>query len=311
MKIVHVAGTKGKGIVCAYVDSILAPYRSHTSLQKIGLYNSPHLVAVRERIKINSKPISETLFTRYFFEVWDALEASAHATGADPSQKPVYFRFLTLLSFHVFLQERVDAAIYEVGVGGELDSTNVIPKPVVTGITTLGIDHTATLGDTIEEIAWHKAGIFKNGSAAFSVKQLPGAAEVVAQRAHEKGVQLRVVDTCPALSGVKLSPNTDFQWKNASLAIVLAQEILVSCGLNPINENEKLPDNIIKSLEEMTWPGRTQIKSKGTKEWCVDGAHTDDSMVVAGQWFAGLSRSRYSLSYPTSLVILQEQNADD
>ena len=101
-------------------------------------------------MKINSKPISEALFTKYFFEVWDAMEASAHATGADPSHKPVYARFLTLISSHVFLKECLDAAIYEVGVGGELDSTNVIPKPVATGITALGIDHVATLGDTVE-----------------------------------------------------------------------------------------------------------------------------------------------------------------
>ena len=288
----HVAGTKGKGTVCAYVDSILAPYRFHTSLRNIGLYNSPHLVTVRERIKINSKPISEALFTKYFFEVWDALEASAHATGADPSHKPVYFRFLTLMSFHVFLKERVDAAIYEVGVGGELDSTNIIPKPIATGITTLGIDHVATLGDTVEQIAWHKAGIFKNGSAAFSVEQLPGAAEVVAQRADEKGVSLHFVGIHPALWKVKLSPNADFQRKNASLAIALAQEILLSCRLSPIKEMEKLPDTVVRSLEKMTWPGRTEIKIKGEKEWCIDGAHTTDSMIVAGQWFAGLLRSR-------------------
>lgn len=78
------------------------------------------------------------------------------------------------MSFHVFLKERGDAAIYEVGVGGELDSTNIIPNPIATGITTLGIDHVATLGDTVEQIAWHKAGDFsKMEVAAFSVEQTP------------------------------------------------------------------------------------------------------------------------------------------
>lgn len=249
-------------------------------------------MAVRERFKINSKPISESLFTRYFFEVWDALEASAHATGADPSHKPVYFRFLTLMSFHVFLHERVGAAIYEVGVGGELDSTNVIPRPVVIGITTLGIDHVATFGETIEQIAWHKAGIFKTGCPAFSVEQLPGAAEVVKNRANEKGVHLHVVGIHPGLGEAKLSPNADFQRQNASLAIFLAQEMIVSYGLPSIAEDANLPNSVVMSLEKMSWPGRTEMKIQKNKEWCIDGAHTDESMKVAGHWFAGLTGSR-------------------
>lgn len=108
---------------------------------------------MRERIRINSEPISEEQFTKYFFDVCDALESSAERDGFDPTVKPIYFRFLTLLSFHVFMKEGVDTAIYEVGVGGELDSTNIIVKPAVTGITTRGIDHVASLGDTIDKIA--------------------------------------------------------------------------------------------------------------------------------------------------------------
>lgn len=193
------------------------------------------------------------------------------------------------MSFHVFIRERVDAAIYEVGIGGELDSTNVIQRPVVTGITSLGIDHTLTLGNSIEEIAWHKAGIFKQGRPAFSVGQYPAAAHVLMQRANERGVHLRTVGIHPGVWKVNLSPNADFQRKNASLAMSLAGTVLVACGIALFTENESLPDNVVGSLEKMTWPGRCQIKIKGEKEWCIDGAHTHDSMIVAGKWFAGLT----------------------
>lgn len=99
LNIVHVAGTKGKGSTCAFVNSILQCYNRSIGLpRKVGLYTSPHLVTVRERIQINSEPISEEKFTKYFFEVWDALESSALREGLDPALKPSYFRFLTLMS---------------------------------------------------------------------------------------------------------------------------------------------------------------------------------------------------------------------
>lgn len=196
------------------------------------------------------------------------------------------------MSFHVFLRERVNAAIYEVGVGGELDSTNVIQKPVVTGITSLGIDHTATLGNTIEEIAWHKAGIFKRGSPAFTVNQCPAAMNVLLQRSNERSVHLHTVGIHPGVQEVSLSPNADFQRKNASLAICLARVTLVACGIKSFTEDEKLPTSVVTSLEEMKWPGRCEVKISGGKEWCIDGAHTHESLVVAGRWFAGLKGSR-------------------
>jgi folylpolyglutamate synthase len=209
LNIVHVAGTKGKGSTCAYVDSILAHYRkSHDVPQNVGLFTSPHLVAVRERIRINSVPISAQLFAKYFFEVWNALQDAA----AEPLDLPTYFKYLTLMSYHVFLQEGVNAAVYEVGVGGEYDATNIVDCPAVTGISTLGIDHVLTLGETIRDIAWHKAGIQKPGVPSFTVQQLPAAMEVVDNRAKERGVEsLRVVDLDPRLDKVKIRQDADFQ----------------------------------------------------------------------------------------------------
>ncbi|KAG7773421.1 hypothetical protein KL930_004536 [Ogataea haglerorum] len=197
LNVIHVTGTKGKGSTCAFATSILLQYRSPVQvpgakITKIGLYTSPHLKSVRERLMINGKPISEALFTKYFFDVWDRLSASA----SDPEQfpemgpgvKPAYFRFLTLLSFHAFSSEKVDTAVYEVGVGGEYDSTNIFVRPTACGISSLGIDHTAVLGDTLEKIAWNKAGIFKQGAACFTVEQPEAALRVIRERAAEKRV---------------------------------------------------------------------------------------------------------------------------
>lgn len=166
--------------MCAFVDSILQVYRVKTgNPQRVGLYTSPHLKSVRERIQINSKPISEKLFAKYFYEVWEKIEAFTIHAGLDLNEKPGYFCFLTLMSFHVFLNENIDVAIYETGVGGEDDSTNVIEKPIVTGITTLGIDHVKTLGLTIKDITWHKARIFKSECPTYSAPQIPQALEVL------------------------------------------------------------------------------------------------------------------------------------
>ncbi|KAM3068326.1 Folylpolyglutamate synthetase [Clarireedia jacksonii] len=286
LNIVHVAGTKGKGSTCAYVDSILARHsKSHDLPKKVGLFTSPHLIAVRERIRINSAPLSAALFTKYFFEVWDRLEAAAAATGG--FEKPVYFRYLTLMSYHVFLQEGIDAAIYEVGVGGEYDSTNIVDRPTVTGISSLGIDHTFTLGETIDKIAWHKAGIQKAGVPSYTVRQPPEAMEVVEQRAMDRGVKsLRVVDLDPRLMAVNIKPAADFQRGNASLAICLAETVLKKLDPNFKTSPDALPKEFVDALEQVVWRGRCETKIDGNVTWYLDGAHTADSIKVAAKWFS-------------------------
>ncbi|ATZ45678.1 hypothetical protein BCIN_01g04170 [Botrytis cinerea B05.10] len=286
LNIVHVAGTKGKGSTCAYVDSILNRYRkSHDLPQKVGLFTSPHLIAVRERIRINSAPISAPMFAKYFFEVWDRLEAAA-TSSSEPFEKPVYFRYLNLMSYHVFLQEGVDAAIYEVGVGGEYDSTNIVDRPAVTGISSLGIDHVFTLGDTIDKIAWHKAGIQKAEVPSFTVNQKPEAMEVVEKRAVEKGVKsFKVVGLDPRLTTVKIKPAADFQRGNASLAIRLAETVLNKLDSKFNTSSNSLPQEFVEALEQVVWRGRCETKVDGNVTWYLDGAHTADSIIVAAKWF--------------------------
>lgn len=261
---------------------------------KIGLYTSPHLIAVRERIRINSRPISEELFAKYFFEVWDLLESSqVAADDAALGTKPIYARYLTLMSYHVFLKEGVDAAVYETGIGGEYDATNIVDRPVASGISTLGIDHVFVLGDTVEQIAWHKAGIMKPGSPAFSVEQLPGAAQVLEERAKEKGVDLKVLHVDPRLKEVAIRPDATFQKKNATLAIALAETALRRLDPKFSPSPTALPQEFVDGLEQVVWRGRCEVKVDGRVIWHVDGAHTVDSLKMASRWFAGEAQKRY------------------
>lgn len=302
MNAIHVAGTKGKGSTSAFISYILSQYtkpdpeQSSPCLHKIGLFTSPHLRFARERIQINNAPLSEEQFARYFFEVWDRLEESAKVAGEDPTSraaKPQYFRYLTLMAFHTYLSEGVDASVIECGIGGEYDCTNVIEKPKTTAITSLGIDHVAMLGTTIEQIAWHKGGIIKPGVKGFTAPQLPSAEEVLAKRAEEKSTKLDVVtnhpDLNPVTSQVKLGLAGDFQYTNASLAVAAAAELLRKTGVANISENvmsEPLPAKFTAGLEQTQLGGRCETRYEKNVSWYIDGGHTLESIRLAGQWFA-------------------------
>lgn len=303
LNVIHVAGTKGKGSVCAFVSSILAQHQKrHHKPTKTGLLISPHLIAVRERIRIDNTPLSEALFAKYFFEVYDRLVAdpasrALRSEDAEPGSTPIYARYLTLMAFHVFLREGVDTAVIETGVGGEYDATNVVERPLATGIATLGIDHVFVLGDTVDKIAWHKAGIMKTGSSpAFAVEQVafPSAEKVLQDRAAEKSVDLRIVGVDKRLkaSGVRVRPDAPFQRRNASLAVALAERALKV--IDPVGFEEscqkagegKVSAEVKKGIEQVVWRGRCEVKEEGKIRWHVDGAHTTDSLKMAARWFA-------------------------
>ena len=255
--------------------------------QAIGLYTSPHLRFVRERIQINNTPLSEEKFARYFFEVWDRLEASAKAGGHEPASKPVYFRFLTLMALHTYMSEKVDTAVIECGIGGAYDSTNIITQPLVTGITNLAIDHVGLLGETIDQIAWHKAGIMKKGTKCFTVPQREAAMKVLQQRAQEQGVELAVVPVHPELEAgtVQLGLSGSFQKENASLAIAMAQHVLAKRGVS-VDDTNFLSHEFERGLKEVKWGGRCETRNEPGITWYIDGAHTAESMKLVAAWFA-------------------------
>ncbi|KAH8770921.1 Mur ligase [Diaporthe sp. PMI_573] len=322
LNVVHVAGTKGKGSVCAFVASILGRYHhrrrgdgagqaAETGAEKlkVGLLTSPHLVAVRERIRVGASPLSEAAFAKYFFEVSDALtgtgpnaSSSSHPEDAEPGTRPIYARYLTLMALHVFLREGVDVAVLETGVGGEYDATNIVAHPVATGISTLGIDHVFVLGDTVDKIAWHKAGIIKAGAgtANFAVEQpaFPSAEDVLRRRAREKGADLKVlgVDARLAAGGVAVRPDAAFQRRNASLAVALAEAALARVEPEGgfVRDEEKLPAEFKEGIEQVVWRGRCEVKEEegGRLRWHIDGAHTTDSLKMAARWFVGANEGR-------------------
>ncbi|OAL21854.1 hypothetical protein AYO22_07796 [Fonsecaea multimorphosa] len=292
LKVIHIAGTKGKGSTAAFTSSILTQFvgeKEAKSLSKVGLYTSPHLRFVRERIQINGEPLSEGQFAQYFFEVWDRLENVANEAGQDPrapGSKPVYFRFLTLMAFHTYMREKVDVAVIECGIGGAYDSTNILESPAVTCITSLGIDHVGMLGSTIGEIAWHKSGIMKSGVKCFTPSTQPAEAKAVMERvANEKGSVLQYVDVDPAIASgdIKLGLQADFQKMNASLAVALAKTWLNQQGYaDDLDYKQKFA----RGLETVRWPGRCETRLEPGIKWCIDGGHTLESIELAGKWFA-------------------------
>lgn len=247
---------------------------------------------MRERIRLNEAPISESLFARYFSSVWDALEGG---------EKPGYFRLLTLLSFRVFMEEGVDVAVYEVGVGGAFDATNVFEEPAVAGILDLGIDHVGTLGGTLGEIAWHKAGVMKRGAPAFTVRQEGEAMAVLKERAREAGTELVEVGVHPGLRHVRVRPDEEYQRRNASMAIQLSATALRKLGVE-LDVSGELPREVVRGIENVNWRGRCETLAARGKTWYLDGAHTEESLEIACRWFGRVLKEKYVLPF---LLILE------
>ncbi|XP_021934207.1 folylpolyglutamate synthase, mitochondrial-like isoform X3 [Zootermopsis nevadensis] len=320
LSVIHVSGTKGKGSTCAFCESIL-----HHHGYKTGFYSSPHLVAVRERIRINGQPLSQSDFAKYFWNIYNSLLELRKSNNDMPS----YFKFLTVMAFYVFLSEKVDVAIVEVGIGGEYDCTNILRQVSTVGITSLGIDHTNVLGNTIEEIAWQKAGIMKPGSITFTVDEQPKAAlKVLKQRASEKKSTLLIA---PPLASYDWSSfKSEFgmvanvQFVNASLAIQLANAWICqhTTGIHqlagaalttkdgtgseewlPVSPTFPISSSMALGLKFCTWPGRNQIINDGLIHFFLDGAHTSESLWLCADWFIQNSQAIAKQDIPYRVLV--------
>ncbi|XP_025331025.1 folylpolyglutamate synthase, mitochondrial isoform X2 [Canis lupus dingo] len=324
LNIIHVTGTKGKGSTCAFTERILRSYGLKT-----GFFSSPHLVQVRERIRINGQPISPELFTKHFWHLYHRLEETKDSNSC--VSMPAYFRFLTLMAFHIFLQEKVDLAVVEVGIGGAYDCTNIIRKPVVCGISSLGLDHTSLLGDTVEEIAWQKGGIFKRGVPAFTVLQPDGPLAVLQDRARKISCPLYL---CPPLEALEeggpplaLGLEGEHQRSNAALALQLARCWLQQKNHQGLGELKVSRPSVLwqmplapvfqptshmrHGLRDTEWLGRTQVLRRGPLTWYLDGAHTASSVQACVRWFRqALLRGRVPRRGPEVRVLLFNSTGD-
>ena len=236
--------------------------------------------SIRERIRINGEPISEELFTSRFFEVWDKLPDRATCL----LDIPRYLQLLTLISYHVFIMENVDVAIYETHLGGEFDATNVVRNPAITAVTSIAMDHVKLLGPTVEKIAWHKAGIFKPGSLAFSTFQLPTVTTVLQERAAERKVMLEFVGIDSALPANTATLKPKAQRQNCSLALAIARAWLRLKA--PEAQSIMTSDDLTRGVENFFWPGRFQEITEERFQWFLDGAHNELSIQHAVKWYA-------------------------
>lgn len=279
--VIHVAGTKGKGSVSAMVSSILT-----TAGLRVGLFTSPHLHTFRERIRIDGDPIDEERFACAVRSVWPHVEEMA-ATG--PDQCPTTFEVLTAMAFSVFRAEAVDVQVIEVGLGGRLDSTNVVDSAVAV-VTSLSLDHTAILGNTLAAVAAEKAGIVKGAAPVVLAPQSPEAKAVLEATAARVGASLiRVgtdvtyeasggdllgqnlrVATAARVYDVRLPLLGAHQRENAAAAIAAVE----AAGFD-------LPaGSVERGLGSVRWDGRFQVLTPGSRgdggdgpTVVVDGAH--------------------------------------
>lgn len=261
--IIHVAGTNGKGSVCAYLSAILteAGYR-------VGRYTSPHLVDWNERICLNEQPISTEALQQL-------LRLVLAAIPEDCEDSPTQFEAITAAAWLYFAQQKVDIAVMEVGLGGRLDATNVCDSPLVSIITSLSREHWQVLGPTLADIAREKAGILKPGCPAV-IGQLPAEAQsVVEQRVKELGCPTvwvkpaqPIKDGWADYEGIKypLPLLGEVQLSNSAIAIATVQ-ILRSQGW------EISDDEIASGMAKTKWLGRLQWTTWNDRRLLIDGAH--------------------------------------
>lgn len=221
---IHIAGTKGKGSTSAFTERVLRQAGLRT-----GLFTSPHLIDIRERVRINGKLLPKETFAKYFWEVHDTVLS-------DPATEIHYFHFVTILGFYIFSRENVQVAIVEVGLGGRLDATNALPAPVVCAITLIDLDHVAILGDTHTLIAREKAGILKRGvPGVVFAEQPPEALQAIQEVAHRVGAPLFIASPSPLSASSegpepRLGLRGGFQRKNAAVAVALTRIWFARCG---------------------------------------------------------------------------------
>lgn len=274
MKVIHIAGTNGKGSTANFIASTLA------QKVKCGLFTSPYMVYINEEVKINGNPISDEDFFSYIEMIKPICEKLDEI-----NLKNTYFEVMTALMFKYFYDKKVDVCVVETGLGGRLDSTNIVKKPIACLITTISMDHTNILGNTIEEIAQNKAGIIKEDVPVFIYPQEKSALDVITKEADEKNAKIFdfKFDEIRIKNENEIFNEFDFRsYKNTKTSLIGKVQIYNACNaINLLNyfkdEFNLSKEDIRKGIFESKNPGRLQIISKNPKV-LIDGSHNKESI---------------------------------
>lgn len=278
IKIIHVAGTNGKGSVCAYLNAMLL-----AGGKKTGLFTSPHLVRINERFQINGEDVSDEQFLNAFLKV----EKAAKEYEAEGEGHPSYFETLFLMGMLIFKEAGVEYLVMETGLGGRLDATNVVEKPLACIITSISRDHTEYLGDTLEAIAGEKAGIIKAGVPLIYDASQPGPASVIAAKAKEMGSPAWPME--PSFYEMKTQSREGITFtfaypggEKAELAIpYVAKYQMMNASLafytmHILQDVHDIPKNVLaEGLSKIKWPCRMEMAAPGV---IIDGAHNEDGI---------------------------------
>lgn len=273
LKFIHVAGTNGKGSFCAMTDSIL-----RKAGYKVGLFTSPYIVEFNERMRINSLNISDS-------ELCELVEI-IKPVADKMTDKPTEFELITAIAFLYFARNNCDVVVLECGLGGRLDATNIIKTPILSVITGIALDHTAILGNTVEEIAGEKAGIIKKGVPLLWCGKDKNAEKVIRNKANEIGASMLCVDRSTlkiretTLSGTLfdydgreelfLSLLGTYQPENATNCLT-AVDVLAKNGFD-------IPETAVyEGLKEVKWPARFEVISKAPLV-IADGGHNPEGI---------------------------------
>lgn len=281
MKIIHVAGTNGKGSVCSFISNTLVRAGHRT-----GLFISPHLVKINERIQMDNIPVTDEVFNR----AYEAVLEAAHRMEQSGGKHPAYFEFLFGMAMFIFKEQKAEYIVLETGMGGRLDSTNIIKKPLMTVITSVSMDHMHVLGNTIEEIAGEKAGIIKPGVPLVFYGGDERVRSVLEKTALERKTPYEIIDDTKVSDIGKRGKFIDFSlnnryynkelfsvqsaalyqvWNSALAATALAwlMETDAECGLTR--------DIIHEGIKTAFWEGRMEELRPNVY---VDGAHNEDGI---------------------------------
>jgi len=283
LRFIHLAGTNGKGSTGAFCESCL-----RASGYRVGLYTSPHLVSVRERIQIDRRPISEADFA-------EGMTVVSRVVGEHKNQEATFFELTTALALWYFAREKVDWVVWETGLGGRLDATNIV-RPEVCVITNIGLDHQQYLGDTLREIAAEKAGIIKYQVPVVSAVESGEAANVIRERAKAEGCALTLVRQEMEVKDLGLrgsKQRAEIDGHEFVLGLIGPHQVSnAACAVGAMRQLKVSGAAIARGLESTVWPGRFEILSE--KPLIVlDGAHNPAATKMLVETWRAFLAMRY------------------